>query len=54
MKDVEIPTGFDLTVDQSKIEQLKKLFFEEYEKNPDLYDERDVNHLRNSDLHAVR
>lgn len=54
MKTIELPAGFDLTVDQKKIEQLKQLFFEEYEKNPDLYDERDVNHLKGSDLHAIR
>lgn len=54
MKTIEIPAGFDLTVDQTKIEQLKKAFFEEHEQNPDLYDERDVQHLRDSDLHAIR
>lgn len=50
----DLPPGFDTTCDQKKIDELKKLFFEEYEKNPDLYDERDVDHLRKSDLHATR
>lgn len=50
----DLPVGFDTTCDQKKIDELKKLFFEEHEKNPGLYDERDVDHLRKSDLHAIR
>ena len=50
----DLPPGFDLTVDQIKVDQIKRLFFEDYEKNSELYDERDVNHLRKSDLHVIR
>lgn len=54
MKTVEIPKGFDTTVDQNKLEKLKKLFLEESAKNPELYDQRDIDHIKNSDLHLVR